>query len=142
VCALAAPNVTSRRGTEDIVVGVRKDMVFEVEIPFAETGSARLLAGMLGHCETTAVGEPLCSALCLPRLCRVQGVCMGSAQCVRNLQGTLGAVVVDGCPTSSRPPPHPPPLAARELEACAQLPSSSASVGVRFHLHCYFAVKK
>lgn len=64
---------------------------------------------------------------------------MGSAQCIRNLQGTLGAGVVDGCPTRSRTPPPP---AAREFEACAQLPSSFVSVGVRFHLHCYFAVKR
>lgn len=38
-------------------------------------------------------------------------------------------------------PPHPPP-AAREFEACAQLPSSSVSVGMRFHLHCYFAARR
>lgn len=37
---------------------------------------------------------------------------------------------------------RPPPPPARELEACAQLPSSCASVGVRFRLHCYFAVKR
>ena len=129
VCVVAAPNVASCRGTEDIAVSVRKGvpLFFEVGSPFAETGSTRPLA----------VGKPLRSAPCLPRLCRVQGVCMGSAQCIRNLRGTLGAGVVDGCPTRTRTPP----LAAREFEACAQLPSSFASVGVRFHLHCYFAVR-
>lgn len=68
----------------------------------------------------------------------MQGVCTGSAQCIRNPQGTLGAGVVDGCPTRRKTPPPP----ARELEACAQLPSSCVSVGVRFRLHCYFAGKR
>lgn len=46
VCALAAPNVTSCRGTEDIAVNVRKGapLFFEVGSPFAETGSTHTLA--------------------------------------------------------------------------------------------------
>lgn len=128
MCAVGAPNITSCRGTEDTVVSVKKgaSLFFEVGSPFAETGSTCLLA----------VGEPPRSAPCPLGPCRVQGVCMGSAQRIRNPQGTLRAGVVDGCPTRSRTPLPP----AREFEACAQLPSSS--VDVRFHLHCYFAVKR
>lgn len=70
----------------------------------------------------------------------MQGVCKGSAPRVRSLQGNLRAGVVDGCPKGRSVPPPPP--AAREFEACAQLPSSSVTVGGRFHLHCYFAVRR
>lgn len=130
LCPVAAPSISSCRGTEDTAVSVKKGapLFFEVGSPFAETGSTCPLA----------VGEPLRSAPCLPRPCRVQGVCMGSAQRIRNPQGTLRAGVVDGCPIRSRTPLPP----AREFEACAQLPSSFVSVGVGFHLHCYFAVKR
>lgn len=103
---------------------------FEAELCFPETGSTHPLV----------MRELLFSAPCLLRPCCMQSVCMGSAPRVRNLQGNLRAGVVDECPTRrSAPPPSP---AAREFEACAQFPSSSVSVGVRFHLHCYFAVRR
>lgn len=99
------PQMSLLAEVQKTAIGVRKDMClfFEVGSPFAETGSTHLLA----------VGEPLRSALCLPRMCRVQGVCMGSAQWIRNLQGTLGAGVVDGYPTRSRTPPTSPTSSMR-----------------------------
>ena len=89
VYVMAAPNVASCRGIDATAVGVGNGVppCFEVGSRFAETGSPRLLV----------VGEPLRSVPSLLRPCLTQGVCVGSAQSIRNLQGTLRTGVVDGC---------------------------------------------
>lgn len=80
-----------------------------------------------------------------PRACRGHAACRVFAWEVLNVleasreTSELG-LLMDVEQGEVRPPPPPP--AAREFEACAQLPSSSVSVGMRFHLHCYFAVRR